>query len=590
VSSYNNVSKGWHLPGIKSGTEPLTSKKEKVMKILKVDMTQGKIESMPVPEGKAIGGRGMINYLMTEYGSATAHPLSPEALFVAAIGILGGSAAPNANRLSVGGKSPLTGGIKEANAGGVAGQKLGRLGIQALMVDGKSDEWKVLKLNAEGASLEPAGDILGLKNYAACDKLRERYGEKVGIMIIGPAGEMKMCNSSVAVTDPEGRPARHCGRGGVGAIMGAKGLKAVVIDDSGGALRKPVNEEAFKAAVKESAEAIRAGDFTEAFHTFGTPMFVEADNERGSLPTYNHRQGSFEDEKRQKMNANAIHETNKARVGNTGCGHTCMPGCVIQCSPEFYDKEGNHVTSGFEYETLAMLGPNLGVDDLDAIARMDRACDENGLDTVETGCTIGLLNDAGLFEFGDAARAEALIEEVAQGTHLGRIIGSGTANAATVLGIDRVPAVKGQGIPAHAARTSKGWAIAYTSSPQGADHTAGVVLDEPLSKEGQVERGRQSQILTAAFDSTGLCMFTFLTEASGLLTSLINSLTGTNLSEDDYVQMGKDTLKGERAFNLKAGIGPEADRLPDWMRTEPLPPTNEVFDVPQEEIDDFWNF
>ena len=560
------------------------------MKILRVNMTEGKIDSMPVPEGKVLGGRGMIDYLMTEYGSATAHPLSPEALFVAAIGILGGSAAPNAHRISVGGKSPLTGGIKEANAGGVAGHKLGRLGIQAMMVEGKSEEWQILKLNAEGASLEPAGDVVGLKNYAACDKLRERYGEKIGIIIIGPAGEMKMCNSSVAITDPEGRPARHCGRGGVGAIMGAKGLKAVVVDDSNAKPRKPVNEEAFKAAVKECAEAIRAGDFTEAFHTFGTPMFVEADNERGSLPTYNHRQGSFEDEKRNKVNANAIHETNTARVGNTGCGHTCMPGCVIQCSPQFYDKDGSYVTGGFEYETICMLGPNLGVDDLDAIARMDRACDEIGLDTIETGCTIGLLNDAGLFEFGDAARAEALIEEIAQGTVMGRIIGSGTANAAKVLGIDRVPATKGQGIPAHAARTSKGWAVTYIASPQGADHTAGVVLDEPLSTEGQVERSRQSQILMAAFDSTGLCMFTFLNEAFGILTSMINSLTGSNLSEDEYVQMGKDMLKQERAFNFKAGIGPEADRLPDWMRTEALSPTNEVFDVSQKEIDDFWNF
>ena len=378
-----------------------------------------------------------------------------------------------------------------------------------------------------------------------------------------------MANSSVAITDPEGRPARHCARGGVGAIMGAKGLKAVVVDDTGGELRKPVNEEAFKAAAKECAEAIRTGDFTEAFHTFGTPMFIDADNERGSLPTYNHRQGSFEDEKRQKVNANALQETNKARVGNTGCGHTCMPGCVIQCSPMFFDKDGKYVTSGFEYETICMLGPNLGVDDLDAIARMDRACDEYGLDTIETGCTIGLLNDAGLFEFGDAARAESLIEEIAQGTTLGRIVGSGTA---------------------HAARTSKGWAIAYTSNPQGADHTSGVVLDEPLSKEGQVERGRQAQILMTAFDCTGLCMFTFLNEAYGILTSMINALTGANMSEDDYVQMGKDTLKQERAFNLKAGIGPEADRLPDWMRTEPLPPLNEVFDVPQEEVDDFWNF
>jgi aldehyde:ferredoxin oxidoreductase len=267
-----------------------------------------------------------------------------------------------------------------------------------------------------------------------------------------------------------------------------------------------------------------------------------------------------------------------------------MPGCVVQCSPEFWDKDGKYVTSGFEYETICMLGPNTGVDDLDSIARMDRLCDEYGFDTIEMGCTIGLLNDAGIFEFGDAARAEDLIKQAGEGTDLGRIVGSGMVNAAKVFGIARVAACKGQGIPAHAARSSKGWAIAYTSNPQGADHTAGVVLDEPLSKEGQVERGRQAQILMTAYDCTGLCMFTFLNDAFGLLTKMINGLYGTNMSEDDYVQMGKDVIKAERAFNLKAGIGPEADKLPNWMTREPLPPTNEVFDVPQAEIDGFWNF
>jgi aldehyde:ferredoxin oxidoreductase len=169
-------------------------------------------------------------------------------------------------------------------------------------------------------------------------------------------------------------------------------------------------------------------------------------------------------------------------------------------------------------------------------------------------------------------------------------VGSGTANAAKVLGLDRVPAVKGQGIPAHAARTSKGWAIAYTSNPQGADHTAGAVTDDPLSKEGQVERGRETQIGQTALDCTGFCSFTFIAGESDLIAKLITSLTGTEMSGEDYVQMGKDVMKAERAFNVAAGIGPEADRLPDWMRTEPLPPLNEVFDVPQEEIDDFWNF
>ena len=558
------------------------------MNILKLNMTKGTIETIPAPKDKPLGSRGMIMHLMNEYGSPLEHPLAPEALFVITGGILTGSAAPNAHRISVGGKSPMTGGIKEANAGGNVAYKMGRCGVLAIAALGKSDEWKVLKITAEGASLEPAGDIVGLKNYEACDKLRAKYGDKIGITIIGRAGEMGMINSAVMNTDPEGKPCRACGRGGMGAVMGAKGLKAVVVDDSNGSLRKPANEEAFKAAVKECAEAIRTGPFTELFHTIGTPAFIDIDGDRGSLPTNNHRLGDFD--KRQMINANKLQEITKERVGKTGAGHSCMPGCVIQCSPEFWDKNGKYVTSGFEYETIGMLGSNIGVADLDSIARMDRACDEYGFDTIEMGATIGLLGETDIYDFGDAARAEDLLEQAGQGTDLGRIVGSGMVNAAKIYGIDRVAATKGQAIPLHSARSSKGWAIAYTSNPMGADHTAGVVLDEPLSKEGQVERGRQSQILMTAYDCLGMCMFTFLNDAFGLLTKMVNGLLGTNMSEDDYVQMGKDVMKAERAFNLAAGIGPEQDRLPEWMRREPLPPTNAVFDVPQEEIDDFWNF
>jgi aldehyde:ferredoxin oxidoreductase len=558
------------------------------MNILKVNMTKQTIEPIPVPKGTVLGGRGMIVHLMDKYGSATVNPLSPEALFIMTIGILSGSAAPQSHRISVGGKSPLTGGIKEANAGGNVAYKLGRCGIQAIMVEGASEEWKILKITADGATLESSGDIVGMKNYAACDKLRERYGDKAGIALIGRAGEMKMCNSTVAITDPEGRPARHCARGGMGAVMGAKGLKAVVVDDANGRLRKPVNEEAFKAAVKECAEAIKKGPYTELFHAFGTPAFIDFDNDRGSMPTRNHRAGSFEG--KNKINANSIQTLNNERIGNPGSGHSCMPTCIVRCSPSFYDKNGNYVTSGFEYENIAMLGANLGIPDLDAISRMDRACDEYGFDTIEMGATLGLLNDAGLFEFGDAAKAESLLKEAGEGTLLGKIIGSGVVNAAKALGIGRVAACKGQAIPAHCARTSKGWAMAYICNPQGADHTAGGVLEEPLSPKGQVERGRKSQILQTAQDCTGFCMFTSLDGATELMAALMNGLLGTTLSGEDYVQMGKDVMKQERAFNLKAGIGPQADRLPDWMRMEPLPPLNEVFDVPQEEIDGFWNF
>jgi aldehyde:ferredoxin oxidoreductase len=554
------------------------------MNLLRVNMTEGKISLEPFPKDKILGGRATIDSLLTRYGSPTAHPLSEQNIFIVAPGILAGTSAPQSGRLSVGGKSPLTDGIKEANVGGTAAHKLGRLAIMGILVEGKAKEWQVLKINSQGASLEKAAGIVGLTNYPACERLRQKYGDKIGIIIIGPAGEMKLANSTVAVTDPEGRPSRHAARGGVGAIMGAKGLKAVVIDDEGGSLRKAVQEEAFREAAKKAAEAIQNFPLREGIHNMGTALFVNVDNGRGSFPTRNHREGSFE--KAANIGPAKLVELVKARGG--AMGHGCLPGCVVRCSPIFHDPSGKFLTAALEYETISMLGSNLGIDDLDAVARMDRKCDDLGLDTIEMGCTIGVLNDAGLFSFGDAAKAESLIDEIAKGTPLGRVLGSGVAVTARVFGIERVPAVKGQGIPAHAARSSKGWGVTYATSPQGADHTAGSVIEEPLSNKGQAERSRKAQIMTAALDATGLCLFTFLMPK--LIFPMINALYGISWTVEDYLDMGKEMLRQERAFNLKAGIGPEADRLPDWMSKEPLPPTQAVFDVPEEDLQSVFHF
>lgn len=556
------------------------------MNLIKVHMTYGRITTEPFPENKRIGGRAIIDSWMTEYVSPTVHPLSEGNVFIIAAGLLAGTSAPSSGRLSIGGKSPLTGGIKEANVGGTAGHKLGRLGVQAIMVEGRAKDWHILKLDSRGAVLESAGDIIGLDNYAACARLRQRYGNKISIIIIGPAGEMKLANSTVAATDVEGRPCRHAARGGVGAIMGAKSLKAIVIDDTGTSLRKTFDKEAFSAAVKAAVETIKSSPYYQLLHNMGTAGMIDIDNGRGSLQVNNFRQGSFE--KVQNINGNRLIELNKVRGGTIG--HGCMPGCAVQCSNIFHDADGKYVTASLEYETLSMLGANLGIDDLDAIARMDRKCDGFGIDTIETGCTIGILNDIGLFEFGDVARAEALIEEIGKGSPLGRILGSGVEIAAKIFGVDRVPAVKGQGIPAHAARSMKGWGVTYATSPQGADHTAGSVVVDVLSPFGQVERSRTSQIINTAFDATGLCHLTFLFKNPETITPMINAFYGVNLTLEDFMEMGKEMLRQERAFNIKAGIAPGADRLPDWMRTEPLPPQNAVFDVSQEEIDTIFNF
>lgn len=556
------------------------------MNFIKIHMTNGTIATEPFPQDKLLGGRAIIDTWMTRHVSPAVHPLSEGNVLIIAPGLLDGTSAPSSGRLSIGGKSPLTGGIKEANVGGTAGHKLARLGVQAIMVEGRARDWQILRLDSKGAILETAGDIIGLDNYTACERLRQRYGEKISIIITGPAGEMKYGNSTIAVTDVEGRPCRHAARGGVGAIMGAKSLKAIVIDDTGTSLRKAFDKEAFNAAVKAAIGVIKSGPYGELLHHSGTPGMIDIDNARGSLPTHNHRLGAFE--KFQNISANRLIELNKVRGGLMG--HGCMPGCAVKCSSIFNDHKGRYLTASLEYETLVMLGSNLGIDDLDAIARMDRKCDGLGIDTIETGCTIGILNDIGLFDFGDVTRAEALIEEIGKGSPMGRILGNGVEITGKVFGIDRVPAVKGQGIPGHSARSMKGWGVTYATSPQGADHTAGSVVLEPLSPFGQVERSRTSQIINTAFDATGLCHLTFLFKNPETVMPLINAFYGVNWTMEDFMEMGKEMLRQERAFNIKAGIGPGADRLPDWMRAESLPPTNSVFDVPQEEIDTLFNF
>lgn len=368
--------------------------------------------------------------------------------------------------------------------------------------------------------------------------------------------------------------------------MGAKTIKAIVVDDTHAPLRKAFDKEAFKVAVKATMEAIRSSPYYELLHTMGTPGMIDIDNERGSLPTHNHRMGAFE--KHKNINAEKVKQLESLRGGSHGRGR--MPGCAVQCSNIFNRADGKYLTASLEYETLAMLGSNLGIDDLDAIARMDRKCDGLGLDTIETGCTIGILNDVGLFEFGDFVRAEAYIDEIGKGSPMGRILGNGVEIASKVFGVDRVPAVKGQGIPAQAARSMKVRGVTYATSPQGADHTAGSVVVDILSPSGQVERSRTSQIINAAFDATGLCHLTFLFKNPEDLLPMIDAFYGLTLRLDDFMEMGREMLRQEKAFNIKAGIGPGADRLPDWMRHEPLSPTNAVFDVPQKNIDQLFNF
>ena len=282
-----------------------------------------------------------------------------------------------------------------------------------------------------------------------------------------------------------------------------------------------------------------------------------------------------------------------------------LPGCMIRCSNIYKDKEGNVLTGGFEYESIWALGANCGINDLDDIATMNRLCDDYGVDTIDMGVALGVAMEAGVLKFGDSKGAIGLIHEVGKATPLGRILGAGAAVTGKVFGMYRVPVVKGQAIPAYDPRAVKGQGVTYATTPMGADHTAGYAVAtnilsvggkvDPLGTEGQVDLSRNLQIATAFVDSTGLCLFVafaILDIAEGLegIVEMCNARYGWNKTTDDYLEMGKQVLRDERSFNKKAGFAEGSDDLPDFFRSEKLPPHNVVFDVPKEELNKVFNF
>jgi aldehyde:ferredoxin oxidoreductase len=485
--------------------------------------------------------------------------------------------------MSIAAKSLLTGGIKEANVGGMAGLGLGQLGIGAVVIEGESPtpSSKVLVIEKDKEEIIEVPQLAGLGNYATVAFLRERYRENCAMASIGPCGEMKLGAATVAVTDTNGRPCRHAARGGLGAVMGAKGLKAIVIDPRGTKLRRGQDPSAFSEVVKEYSQMLKSSKRTAFWQENGTAGLVDASNARGSMPTRNFTAGSYE--KKDQINAERL----KTLMGNRGghMGHPCMKGCVVRCSNVFNDVQGNYLTSGLEYETIVMMGSNLDIDDLDTIAQIDYRCDDYGIDTIEMGATLGILTETDFFTFGDGKRAIELIEEIGRGTVLGRILGQGAVIAGRVFGIRRVPAVKGQSLPGHCARPIKGLGVTYATSPQGADHTAGFVTEEPLSKEGHTERSRTAQINNLLADSLGLCQFTGLRGEYALFSRLMGPLTGRMPSEEEVRRIAQDALWMERNFNLRAGLGPGLDRLPEFMAEEPLPPNDTVFDVEDKDLD-----
>lgn len=560
-------------------------------KIIRVDMTNLKavVEDFS-PEYERLGGRALTARILNQEVSPTCHPLGKHNKIIFAPGLLAGSRFPASGRLSVGFKSPLTGGIKESNGGGTSGQMLGRLGIKAIILEGQPTGTKlyIIKVSKDGATILPADNLMGLTNYAVVKELKAVHGDNVAVLTIGPPGERKASMASVACTDMDGMPSRQLARGGAGAVMGSKKVKAIVIDDTG---TKPVAAKRvsdFRKLVTDYTKFMdenKGASLVRAYGQMGGLVWLSDRNH--SLPVRNFTSGMFE---------GASKIGGKEAIGyltsqGSQWGIPCMPGCLQRCSNIVRNKEGNYLTSALEYETAALLGANLGIDDVYAVAAMSRLDDDYGLDDIEMGVTLGVAAEAGVMNFGDSARAIALINEVGQGTTLGRILGEGAAVTARAFGITRVPVIKGQAVPAHDPRVENGTGVTYCTSPMS-DHTAGDVLFRQETPAEAVKASRQVQINVAVVDSLGLCYIAFTERAYPMekVTEIVNAQCGLDLTYEDVQSMGKAVLKEERAFNLSAGFAPSADRLPEFFKEEPLPPTNFVFDIPDSDIDSFWDF
>jgi aldehyde:ferredoxin oxidoreductase len=568
-------------------------------KVLRVDVAAGTAVFEDLSAGlENSGGRALTSTIVAREVDPTCDPLGPANKIVFAPGVLAGTSAPNSSRLSVGCKSPLTGGIKEANSGGQAAARLGRLGIAAVIVEGdpKGKKW-ILHLSKEGARMEDGAAFWGMPNYECAAALRAAYGAKVATIQVGPAGEHGMRNSSVACTDPEGNPARHAGRGGVGAVMGARGLKAIVIDDAGTVRPSLADPERFEKARKTLVDGLKTHPVTsQGLTNFGTAILVNIINEAGALPTHNFHYGRFDEA--EAISGETLHQNCEDRGGKRS--HGCMTGCVIHCSNVYNDKDGNYVSSGVEYETIWALGANCDNGDIDAIAHMDRLCDDLGLDTIEMGDTFGVAMEGGLLPWGDAQRMIELFEEIRHNSEIGRKIGNGTGHCAQAYGVTHVPTVKNQGIPAYDPRAIKGIGVTFATSTMGADHTSGYAVApnilkvggdvDPLKAEGQCSLSQSLQEATAGFfDSTGLCLFlafACLDQPDSLVAipEMVSALCGVEVSVADVVAHGAKVLEVERNFNKRAGMTEKDDRLPEFFYKEKLPPHNVTWDVPDEEL------
>ena len=552
-------------------------------KIARINLTTGEIKTEKLDlelAHKFIGGRGLGTKILYDEGVATVDPLSPENKLVYITGPMTGAAAPSTGRYMVVTKSPLTGMIACSNSGGIWGQKLKYAGWDALIVEGEAPEWCYLNIVDDKIELLDAREYVGVMSEEIDEKLKAKHGEECSVLNIGPAGEKKVLLAAI-MNDKD----RAAGRSGVGAVMGSKKLKAIVVKTSRAKLDNIADIDALKAATKRSMELIKANGVTgSGLRALGTAVLVNIINNVGSLPTRNWQESYYE--QGEDISGEALAE--KYLVKNSACAR-----CPIACG-RVVNINGK-IAGGPEYEPLWAYGANCGNNDLNVIDECNMLCNEYGLDAIGTPCTIAAameLYQRGAIKEEDCAgvplewgSTKALVEWTKRmgdpKTELDWLMSSGSARLCEHYGMPELSmSVKKQEMPAYDARGIQGIGITYATSNRGGCHVRGYMISpEVLGLPQQLDRtvvdekaawAKTFQDLTAVIDSMGHCLFTSFAMGAPEYTDLLNAATGTNWTVDQVLEIGDRIYNIERMFNKAAGMKPEDDRLPKRLLKEPI--------------------
>jgi len=567
------------------------------MKIARINVDTEKLKYEDISgESKyfLLGGRGLSSQIIHDEVPPLCDPLGEENKLILTTGLLTGSPFPCSARTSVGAKSPLTKGIKEANVGGRPSIMLASYGIRALVLEGKSPELKFIFIDKDGIKFDSAEKYKGFGNYKLHEELARKYGKRLGIYSIGPAGEHLMKAASVAANDLEGYPSRHAARGGLGAVMGSKKIKAIIIFPRKSSEVRISDIKKFREVSKPFAKEL--AESKKNFSIYGTANMVRTMSAYGGLPTKNFRMGSFD--KAIEISGERLHEL--VTAGNGRKRVPCSPTCVIKCSNIFIDENGNHVTSSLEYETIFANGSNLLINNLDDIAKIDHLCDDAGIDTIEFGVTMGVAMDAEKVQWGDAQKVFEILEEIKEGSEIGKLYGNGVCHLGEKINSKRIPHVKGQGISGYDPRVFKAMSATYATSPMGADHTAGAAIagrvasqtkdyGELTENKGKLDLSYELQLYTTILDSLGCCYFIGPSyENMGIVQGALNAMYNLELTREDVINIGKSILKAELDFNARAGIPQDRNDLPEFLRKESSEPTGLKFTFTKEDLNQFW--